>query len=352
MSSTKHTQLNSQMEGDDKENSPFPSFKRSRSPSPDSITLEAPPLKRQMTSRQMTSRTANLWIDNSDIFHGVQEKLSLYGLGPYDLPVASEKWLSFNLQHDILTHTQSVLEAAMFEFLQENFPHVCEENEWEEAKEAELNGLAPVILALVLADTDGMFHDVNNFNMARHIKRDLSLRTILEKIGQIQHCAVHRTKRIPIIILELMVCDAVYIIACLHGLSNPRTMHLNLLRWRIYDLSHNLEMRFGDDIKGVILRDVKRVVTEIKKMTGDLKKAEMDKIKAEEELKKPEINKIEAERDLETAEAEIWMLEVSLEFKAVSVIGQLRYIKDNQDETLYDGFLEELMDFMEGVSGE
>lgn len=106
--------------------------KRSRSSSPFPAVSEAPPEK-----KRMSTPPPKPWIKNEDLFQEIQKKLSLYGLGPYDIEVASDKWLPFNIQSKILNRAQNVLEEVLFEFLESNWPEICRENGWEEMGEAE-----------------------------------------------------------------------------------------------------------------------------------------------------------------------------------------------------------------------
>lgn len=85
----------------------------------------------------MISTPTKPGIKTHDYYEKVQKRLSPYGLGPYDGPVASDKWLPFSIQSKILTRAQVMLEEALFEFLKTNHEHVCEENGWEEMGEAE-----------------------------------------------------------------------------------------------------------------------------------------------------------------------------------------------------------------------
>ncbi|EDN93552.1 predicted protein [Sclerotinia sclerotiorum 1980 UF-70] len=96
-------------------------IKHSRSPRPFSAVTDTPPPKRQMSSGSITP-----WITRHDTYKEVQKQLSPYGLGPYEGKVASDKWLPFSVQSKVLTRVQIVLEEALFEFLNTNFPHVCE----------------------------------------------------------------------------------------------------------------------------------------------------------------------------------------------------------------------------------
>ncbi|ESZ99480.1 hypothetical protein SBOR_0143 [Sclerotinia borealis F-4128] len=258
-----------------------PKTKRSRSPSPFSMIPEAPPSKRRIYNPPIKP-----WIKNDDIFMEVQDKLSLYGLGLYGVPVASDKWLPFNVQSKILNRAQNLLEEALFEFLHKTWPELCAENGWEEMGEAELNELAPVMMAGIKAHNDEIEQLIDFYNP----QVSVSLPYLLEKIGQIRHCAVHRTKKIPVIIIELMVRDASYITMYLK--DDERTKALDNLCRPLEPLSFNLQARFGDELEGRVERELKRTSAEIEKIKEALrieeereKKAQMqmEHIKAQDE---------------------------------------------------------------------
>lgn len=95
---------------------------------------------------------------------------------------------------------------------------------------------------------------------------------LLSKIGQIRHCAVHRTKKIPVIILEFMVRDASYITTYISDVS--RTNTLDDLCRPLEPLSFNLQARFGDKLKGKVQRILQRTQTEVEKLREALRIAE------------------------------------------------------------------------------
>ncbi|QSZ32258.1 hypothetical protein DSL72_001832 [Monilinia vaccinii-corymbosi] len=237
-----------------------PKTKRSRSPSPFSASPQAPPSKRRVPASPIKP-----WIKNEHLFREVEDKLSFHGLGPYDVPVASDKWLPFNVQSKILTRTQNVVEDALFVFLHKNWPETCVENGWEEMGEAELDELAPAMIAGMQAHKDDIAGLIDGENS--HISDRLSY--LLEKIGQIRHCAVHRTKRIPVIVVELMVRDATYITTYLK--DDERAKILDSLCRSLEQLSLNLQARFGDKLLGRVERKLKRTNAEIEKIKEALR---------------------------------------------------------------------------------
>ncbi|KAB8298661.1 hypothetical protein EYC80_000839 [Monilinia laxa] len=237
-----------------------PGTKRSRSPSPFSADPQGSPLKKQMFTMPIKP-----WIKNEHLFKKVQEKLAFYGLGPYDVPVLSDRWLPFNVQAKILTLTQNVLEEALFEFLYEIWPEVCVENGWEEMGEAELNELATAMIAGMQTHKDDIKEVIDHENS----QISDSLSDLLEKIGQIRHCAVHRTKKIPVIMVEYMVRDASYITMYLKDIE--RTKILDNLCRPLEPLPFNLQARFGDKLQVKVERKLQKTSVEIDKIKEALR---------------------------------------------------------------------------------
>lgn len=64
-------------------------------------------------------------------------RLSRYGLGPYDTPVSSPRYLAFKIQHKILTRVQTILEECLYDFAQDWFAPMMEKEGWESADEVE-----------------------------------------------------------------------------------------------------------------------------------------------------------------------------------------------------------------------
>ncbi|KAJ8067935.1 hypothetical protein OCU04_003517 [Sclerotinia nivalis] len=241
------------------------SIKRSRSPSPFSAVTDAPPPKRQMSSVPITP-----WITKHDTYKEVQKQLSPYGLGPYDGRVASDKWLPFSVQSKILTRVQIILEEALFEFLNTNFPHVCEENGWEEMGEAELIELAVSIMIQLDGDKDRLSSLLDG-DIYDHSSE--TLWCLLLKISQIRHCAVHRTKKIPVITLELMVRDAVYVTSYIQ--DKERTEILDSICRPLEPLSFNLEARFGERLAKKAQRNLERINNKVKQLQELLREEEV-----------------------------------------------------------------------------
>ncbi|RAL62117.1 hypothetical protein DID88_002603 [Monilinia fructigena] len=237
-----------------------PRTKRSRSPSPFSAVPQGPPFKKQMSTMPIKP-----WIKNEHLFKNIQEKLALYGLGPYDIPVLSDRWLPFNVQAKILTLTQNVLEEALFEFLYRIWPEVCVENGWEEMGEAELNELATAMIAGIQTHKD----DIKGLIDYENSQISDSLSDLLEKIGQIRHCVVHRTKKIPVIIVEFMVRDASYITMYLKDIERTKIID-NLCR-PIEPLSFNLQSRFGEKLPVKVERKLKKTSAEVDKIKVTLR---------------------------------------------------------------------------------
>lgn len=96
-----------------------------------------------------------------------------------------------------------------------------------------------------------------------------SLSYLLEKIGQIRHCAVHRTKKIPVIVVEFMVRDASYITMYLKDIERTRILD-NLCR-PLEPLSFNLQARFGDKLQARVERKLKKTSAEIEKIKEALR---------------------------------------------------------------------------------
>lgn len=96
---------------------------------------------------------------------------------------------------------------------------------------------------------------------------------LLLKIGQIRHCAVHRTKKIPVITLELMIRDAVFVAACIQ--DKERTGLLDNLCRPLEPLSFNLQARFGAKLIKKAERNVEKVNKKIKELQELLRDEEI-----------------------------------------------------------------------------
>ncbi|APA15747.1 hypothetical protein sscle_15g105170 [Sclerotinia sclerotiorum 1980 UF-70] len=242
------------------------SIKHSRSPRPFSAVTDTPPPKRQMSSGSITP-----WITRHDTYKEVQKQLSPYGLGPYEGKVASDKWLPFSVQSKVLTRVQIVLEEALFEFLNTNFPHVCEKMDgrrW--ARLSKLIELAVSIMIQLDGDKDRLSNLLDG-EIYNHSSE--TLRCLLLKISQIRHCAVHRTKKIPVITLELMVRDAVYVTSYIQ--DKERTDILDSICRPLESLSFNLEARFGEILAKKAQRNLERINNKIEQLQELLKEEEI-----------------------------------------------------------------------------
>ncbi|CAD6449065.1 1ac3cfcb-0e54-4bcf-a194-7083b05f711e [Sclerotinia trifoliorum] len=235
---------------------------------------DAPPPKRQMSFPPITP-----WITRHDTYKEVQKQLSPYGLGPDDGRVASDKWLPFSVQSKILTRVQIVLEEALFEFLNTNFTHVCEENGWEEMGEAELIDIAVSIMIQLDGDKD-RFSSLLDGEIYDHSSE--TLRCLLLKISQIRHCAVHRTKKIPVITLELMVRGAVYVTSYIQ--DKKRTEILDSICRPLEPLSFNLEARFGERLAKKAQRNLERINNKVQQLQELLKEEEVRQAVANMEM--------------------------------------------------------------------